>query len=293
MAVAETENTIIQGLYTNPVFSQLMRRNFDKQSVWYDLVNHKYEKEVKNQGDRVVIYQAGNVGLKDYVKGQDMVFEDPDGNKIEVVLDQQKYYAFTLEDIDVKQSTIKGLGEMYVARGQHEFTMAKDAFISTKIWDGLTEENKLTTGSFTKDNAYNVLTRLAARLHWVGALKTNGKGYDGKNPWLVVDPDLMGVILEAPQTTKATDAGDKTTREGAVARLAGFDIKVSNAGDEEATTRKIIAGTTEAFAFVEQIAKTQVGRAENRFATKYSALHLYGGDVIQEKALAGMEITLA
>lgn len=292
MAEAVTE-TVIQGLYTNAVFSQLMRRNFDKQSVWYDLVNHKYEKEVKNKGDRVVIYQAGNVDLKDYVKGQDMVFDSPDGNKVEVVLDQQKYYAFQLEDIDVKQSEIKGLGEMYVARGQQENTMAKDSFISTKIWDGIHGDNLLTTGSFTKDNAYNVLTRLMARLHWAGAIKSNGKGFDGKNPWLVVDPDLFGVILEAPQTTKATDAGDKTTREGTVAKLAGFDIKVSNNSDPKAKTRKLIAGTTEAFAYVDQISKTQVSRAEKRFATNYSALYLFGGDVIQDKALAGMEVSLA
>lgn len=286
-------DTVIQGLYTNPVFSQLMRRNFEPLSVWYDLVNHKYEKELKNHGDRVVIYQAGDVTLKDYVKGQDMVFEDPDGNKIEVVLDQQKYYAFQLEDIDVKQSDIKGLGEMYVKRGQLENTLAKDTFIATKIWDGIHDDNLLTTGAFTKDNAYNVLTRFIARLHWVGAITANGKGFDGKNPWIVVDPDLMGVILEAPQTTKATTEGDATTRKGTVAQLAGFDIKVSNNSDPKADTRKIIAGTTEAFAYVDQISKTQVSRAENRFATKYSALYLFGGDVIQEKALAGMEVTLA
>ena len=43
---AETD-TIINGLYTNPVFSQLMRRNLDPQSVWYGLVNFKWEKELK------------------------------------------------------------------------------------------------------------------------------------------------------------------------------------------------------------------------------------------------------
>lgn len=291
--VAATTDTIINGLYTNAVFSQLMRRNFEPLSVWYDLVNHKYEKELKNKGDRVVIYQAGDIELKDYVKGQDMVFESPDGNKIEVVLDQQKYYAFQLEDIDVKQSEVKGLGEMYVKRGQLENTLAKDSFISTKIWDGIHGDNLLSTSTFTKDNAYNVLTRLMARLHWAGAITANGKGFDGKNPWIVLDPDLFGVVLEAPQTTKATTAGDETTRKGTVAQLAGFDIKVSNHSDQKAQTRKIIAGTTEAFAYVDQISKTQVGRAEKRFATNYSALYLFGGDVIQDKALAGMEVTLS
>lgn len=292
MAEAVTE-AIISGLYTNPVFSQLMRRNLDKQSVWYDLVNHKYEEQLKTKGDRVVIYQAGDITLRDYVKGQDMSFDNPEGNKIEVVLDQQKYFGFTIEDIDVKQSEIKGLGEKYIDRAQSTVTLAKDTFISTKIWDGIAEDNVLTTGNFTKDNAYNVLTRLMAKLSWAGAIKLNGKGFDGKNPWIVVDPDLFGVILEAPQTTKATVEGDATTRKGTVAKLAGFDIKVSNNSDPKAATRKIIAGTTEAFAYVDQIAKTKVAVAENRFATKYSGLYLFGGDVAEAKALAGMEVNMA
>ncbi|MCM1003569.1 MAG: hypothetical protein NC408_04435 [Candidatus Gastranaerophilales bacterium] len=288
----EVTDTIIKGLYTNPVFSQLMRRNLDKQSVWYDLVNHKYEDALKSKGDRVVIYQAGDITLRDYVKGEDMTFDDPEGNKIEVELSQQKYFGFSLEDIDVKQSEIKGLGEKYIDRAQTTITLAKDSFIATKIWDGLSSDNLFESVAITKDNVYNLLTRLMARLSWASAVKANGTGYDGKRPWLVVDPDVLGVILQAPETTSATESGFKTTREGTVARLAGFDIKVSNNSDEKADTRRIIAGTTEGFAYVDQIAKTKVQPAEKRFATNYSGLYLYGGDVIQEKALAGVPVTL-
>ena len=286
------QDTIIQGLYTNPVFSQLMRRNLDPQSVFYGLVNFKWEKELKTHGDRVTIYQAGNIPVRDYVKGEDMTFDSPEGNKIDIVLDQQKYFGFQLEDIDVKQSSIKALGEKFIDRAQSEITLVKDTFISTKMWDGLSEDNMLDTAEFNKDNAYRILSKLMARLRWTSAVKNNGTGYDGKRPWIVTDPDTFGVILEAPQTTKATDAGDKTTREGTVARLAGFDIKVSNHGDSAATNRKIIAGTTEAFAFVNQINKTKVQEAEKRFATNYSGLYLFGGDVAEDKALAGMTVTL-
>lgn len=286
------KDTVINGLYTNAVFSQLMRRNLDKQSVWYDLVNHKYEEQLRTKGDRVVIYQAGDITLKDYVKGQDMVFESPKSNKIEVVLDQQKYFGFQLEDIDVKQSEIKGLGEKFIDRAQATVTLAKDTFIQTKLWDGLTEDNKLDTVALTKDNAYETLTKFMARLRWASAVKANGTGFDGRRPWLVVDPDVLGVLIAAPQAIKATESGDKVTREGTILRLAGFDIKVSNNSDEAAATRKMIAGTTEAFAYVEQINKTKVDPAEKRFATNYSGLYLYGGDMVEEKAVAGMEITL-
>jgi hypothetical protein len=269
-----------------------MRRNFDKMSVWHDLVNVKWEKELKTHGDRVVIYQAGDIAVKDYVKGQDMVFEDPKGNRIEIVLDQQKYYAFTLEDIDVKQSTIKDLGDKFVERGKAENTLVKDTFISTRMWDGLTEANTIPKSTLTKHEAYGLLTKLRSRLVWSGALLPNGKGFDGKAPWLVVDPDVMGILSQAPEAIKATAEGDKTTREGTVLKLAGFDIKETNHLTEGSETRKLIAGTTEAFTFINQLSKTKVMPAEKRFGTNYSALYLFGGDVVQEKALAGSEVTL-
>ncbi len=290
--MAAEKETIINGLYTNPVFSQLMRRNLDPQSVWYGLVNFKWEKELKKHGDRVTIYQPGNIPVRDYVKGQDMSFDSPDGNKIEVVLDQQKYFGFQLEDIDVKQSDIKGLGEIHIDRAQTAITLVKDTFISTKIWDGIHADNMITDAStLTKDTVYGLLTQLMGKLRWTSAVKSNGTGYDGKRPWLVVDPDVFGIILQAPETGKATVEGDKTTREGTVLKLAGFDIKVSN-HSANGGARKIIAGTTEGFAFVNQIQKTKVQQAEKRFATNYSGLYLFGGDVVQEKALAGAEVTL-
>lgn len=286
------EGTIINGIFTEAVFSQLMRRNLDAQSVWYDLVNRKYEGEIKNKGDKVIIRQAGNIAVKDYVKGTPMEYENPEGNTIELPIDQQKYFGFTLEDIDVKQSDIKGLGEAYIDRAQTEITLVKDTYISTKVWDGIYDKNMLEQVALTKDNVYGTLTRLMGALRWTSAVKNNGTGFDGKRPWLVVDPDVFGILLQAPETGKATAEGDKTTREGTVLRLAGFDVKVSNHATQGAETRKIIAGTTEGFSYADQIAKTKVATDKDSFANYYSGLYLYGGAVTQEKALAGVTVTL-
>lgn len=48
-------DTIMNGVFTPTVFSKLMRRNLDPQSVFYDLVNRDYEGEIKNKGDKVII----------------------------------------------------------------------------------------------------------------------------------------------------------------------------------------------------------------------------------------------
>lgn len=291
MAEAVT-GTIIGGLFTEAVYSQLMRRNLDPMSVWNGLVNRKWEGEIKAKGDKVVIRQAGNVTIKNYVKGVDMEFENPEGNHLTLEIDQLKYFGFYLDDVDIKQSDIKDLGEMYVARGQQAITEDKDLYIATKILDGIAEKNTLDSLALTKDNAYNALTRLRAKLAWSRVLKQNGTGFDGKRPWLVVDPDVMGVLSEAPQAIKATEAGDKVTREGTILRLAGFDIKESNITDPAAGTRNIIAGTTEAFTYADQITNTKVTRAEKRFGYYHAGEYLYGGRVVEENALALLPVTL-
>lgn len=288
-----TEGTIISGIFTPEVFSKLMRRNLDAQSVWYGLVNRKYEGEIKNKGDVVHIRQAGNISVKDYVKGTPMQYENPKGNVIDLKIDQQKYFAFTIEDIDKVQSDLE-LIQAYIDRAQAEITLVKDTYISTKVWDGIHTDNMLTvTDAISKDNIYGLFTRLMGRLRWTSAVKDNGTGYDGRRPWAVVDPDVFGILLEAPQTTKATVEGDKTTREGTVLKIAGFDVKVSNHADPSASTRKIIVGTTEGFSYADQIAKTQSLRDKDSFASYNSGLYLFGGATTQEKALAGVSVTLA
>lgn len=293
MATTPTEGTIKSGIFTPEVFSKLMRRNLDPQSVWYDLVNRDYEGEIKAKGDVVHIRQAGNISVKDYVKGTAMTYESPKGNVIDLTIDQQKYFAFEIEDIDKVQSDLE-LVNKYIARAQSEITLVKDTYIATKVWDGIHNDNMLTAvDALDKDNIYNLFTRLMARLRWVSAIKNNGTGYDGKRPWAVVDPDVFGIILEAPQATKATIEGDKTTREGTVIRFAGFDVKISNHTDPTAKTKKIITGTTEGFSYADQIAKTQSLRDKDSFSNYNSGLYLYGGVVSQEKALAGVQATLA
>ena len=291
MADAVT-GAITNGIFTEAVYSQLMRRNLKPMSVWHDLVNTKWEGEIKNRGDRVIIRQPGVVPIRDYVKGEDMTFDNPEGNKIELIVDQLKYFGFYLDDVDVKQADIKPLGEVYVVQGQQSIIEEKDTFIATKILDGITEKNTLTQVALTKDNAYRKLTQLRARLVWSKVLKANGLGFDNKHPWLVVDPDVMGILSEAPQAIKATDAGDKVTREGTIIRLAGFDIKENNHTEEGASVRNIIAGTTEGFSYADQIINTQIRRAEKRFGTYYAGEYVYGGAITEEKALAMLPVTL-
>lgn len=292
--MASTTITVKNGLFKPEIMSKELLRNMDANSVWLDCVNRNWQGEIKNQGDTVKINQPGDITVKTYVKGTPMVYESPNGKQDTLVIDQQKYFAFDIEDIDEVQANIALVGQ-YFDRARTAISLEKDTYIATKAWAGIDAGNIVTapTGGLTKDNAYSVFVQLRAALRWSNAIKNNGRGYDGKQPYAIVDPAVMGVLLSTDQAIHATNAGDETIRRGSVLRFAGFDIKESTNLDRTETKHKIIVGTTEAITFADQITKTRTLEDKDDFVAHCAGLYLYGGAVLQGKALAGLETTLA
>ena len=202
-----------------------------------------------------------------------------------------KYFAFFIDKISrvqAKPELING----YFDRAKVAINLEKDTYLSTLAFAGIDAGNIQNTTGLTKDTVYGYFTALMGKLRWANVLQSNGVGFDGKRPFAVVDPDVLGVILAAPENLKSTAEGDKTSREGTVIRFAGFDIKVStNANKEE---KKVIVGTTEAITLADQITETQTVRDKDAIGGAYcSGLYVYGAKVVQPKALAGGTVTIA
>lgn len=291
--MAATTITVKNGLFKPEIMSKELLRNLDNNSVWLDCVNRDYEGEIKNQGDTVIVNQPGDITVKTYVKGTPMVYESPNGTQNKLVIDQQKYFAFDIEDIDEVQANVT-LVSKYFDRARSAISLEKDTFIQTKAWLGIDSGNVIEapTGGLTKNNAYGLFVKLRGALRWSNALKNNGRGFDGKQPYAIVDPDIMGVLLETDQAIHATESGDETIRRGTVLRFAGFDVKEST-NVTRGNSHKIIVGTTEAISYADQITKTRTLQDKDDFAAHCAGLYLYGSEVFQGKALAGSEVTIA
>lgn len=285
------DGLIKDGIFTPEVMSKKMLRNLDANSVWKGLVNHNWEGEIKEAGDTVIINQYGDIAVKDYVIGTPIEYEHPKGENLLLVVDQQKYFAFFIDKISRVQAKPE-LIDGHFARAKVAINLEKDTYLSTLAFAGL--EKAIDQAGLTKDNIYAYFTRLMGALRWNNALQNNGTGFDGKRPFAVVDPDVYGIMLAAPENTKATVEGDKTTREGTVLKFAGFDVKVSTNADPDATNKKVIVGTTEAITLADQITETQTVRDKDAIGGAYcSGLYVYGAKVVQPKALAGGTVTLA
>lgn len=287
------DGLIKDGIFTPEVMSKKMLRNLDANSVWKGLVNHNWEGEIKEAGDTVIINQYGDITVKDYVIGTAVEYEHPEGENLILKVDQQKYFAFFIDKISRVQAKPE-LVDGYFSRAKVAINLEKDTYLSTLAFAGIDTENVVDKTGLTKDTIYGYFTQLMGALRWANAIQNNGTGFDGKRPFAVVDPDVYGIMLAAPENTKATVEGDKTTREGTVLRFAGFDVKVSTHSNKEEANKKVIVGTTEAVTLADQITETQTIRDKDAIGGAYcSGLYVYGAKVVQPKALAGGTVTLA
>ena len=77
-------------------------------------------------------------------------------------------------------------------------------------------------------------------------------------------------------------------------QFAGFDIKQSTVFPAPTTTtaQTIIAGTTEAITYADQILKTESIKDKDYFGDYVRGLYVYGGLVVQPECLASASVTI-
>ena len=80
--------------------------HLDKNLVYGNLCNRDYEGDISQAGDTVTINQIGDISIKDYKKTEDITLDDVDGTPTQLKIDQQKYFAFKVDDVDAAQANV-------------------------------------------------------------------------------------------------------------------------------------------------------------------------------------------
>lgn len=263
------EITAKGGGFTPQIWSDKININLDNYGAYNGIVNRKYEGDIKRKGDTVKFYTYGNLTVKDYTKA-DITFEDPQGTLTELKVDQNKFIAFEVDDIDKIQSNVD-LVNGFTKRMAIAFAKTKDLFIHNLAVAGAGKTLSSTT--LTKDNVWEVICNMYAELADANAI-VDGVDYSGKRPALVITPKAEGILKQAPQYF-ANAFGNEVLRKGQIGIIGGFDVFV----DSNIDGSEMVALTSDAIMFAEQITETQTGKAEKSFKDYVKSLHVYGGVV--------------
>lgn len=257
------------------------------------VVNRSYEGQIAGGGDTVRITSISRPTIAAYTKNVTAITPETltDAER-SLVIDQSYYFAFEVDDIDMRQSASGG-ALLAEAANEAAYGLADtaDQFLMTTILAGVPAGNKIgataiTTQSLAQTGVLGLKTKLDA-----ADVPSQGR-------YIVAPPWFVNMLLNGSALASVANAGtDAGLRNGQVGRLFGFDLLMSNniaAGyNSQADDYAVIAGVASAVTFAEQINKVEAYRPESAFSDAIKGLHLYGAKVVRPTALATLQASVS
>lgn len=263
------------------LWSARLLEHLDKNLVLGNLVNHSWEGEIKNYGDTVKINQISDITVGDYTKGTAITYEDVTGTPTELKIDQQKYWAFKVEDIDAAQANIRLVDEA-MKRASYALRDVIDQKIAAHAADAGIQIAQ--TALATPEAAYEALVSLSVAL--------DEKNVPDGGRWAVVPPWFYGLILKDNRfVASGTQSAAASLESGRIGGAANFTVYKSNNLTTASSVTSLMAGNSTAITMARQIIKTEALRLENNFVDAVRGLLVYGTAVVQPNALACMKVT--
>ncbi|KOG21996.1 P22 phage major capsid protein family protein [Streptomyces viridochromogenes] len=254
------------------------------------IINRDYEGEISASGDTVHIGSLTRPTIATYTKNSTAINPQTLTTTDQTLLvDQSKYFAFEVDDIDRRQARDGGQ-LLNKAANDAAFGLADTADLFLSALMTANAGNVITAGdAATADAAYKIVLALKVKLD---KAKVPSAGR-----FLIVSPEFHALLLQDARFIDASQYGDSNAiRNGEVGRILGFNVLVSlnlpagTAGTAPEVSNFVVAGHAMATTFAEQINKVEAYRPEGSFGDAIKGLHLYGAKVVRPEALAVMDV---
>lgn len=238
-------------------------------------LNTEYEGDIANGGETVKITSFNTPTVNTY--SGSITREALTDTTQSLAIDQQKYFAFLVDDVDRVQAA-GSFDAITTDAAKALVDVAENFAISTMLAGG-------TAGGGT-----TAITDFAGAYGRVSALRTalNKAKVPASDRYLAVNADFSALLLGSGSTlTKVNEAGGATElREGVLGRLLGFTILDSNASALANSDKPAaVAYHGRSVAYADQIVKTRANQALDAFGDQIDGLHVYGGKVLRATAV--------
>lgn len=246
------------------------------------VANRQYEGDIAEAGDTVTINSISRPTVGTYTKNSTTITpETLTTAERKLTVDQSKYFAFEVDDVDARQARNSG-ALMSEAMSESAYALADtaDQFIVGKYTDVDAANALGTVAVTTADLAFTQIRRLKVKLDEANVPQ--------QDRYVVVPPWYHGLLLENAKFVDASASGStEPLLNGLVGRALGFNILVSNnAPNVTGDDYLVLAGHPSAITYAEQINKVEAYRPEGSFSDAVKGLHLYGCKVVRPSAMA-------
>ena len=296
------------GTFIPTIWSGKLNVKFYATTVFGEISNTSYEGEIKNQGDKVIINNVPSITINDYTVGQNLNYEVPAPETVELIIDKAKYFGVNVADVLAMQSQPK-LMDMFTNDASKQMAITIDrALLRAHATTAAAANKGATAGAISggyslgtdnspitlaANNVIETITALASTL--------DEQNVPDTDRWLVISPKMRNILM-ASDLRQAYLTGDSQSilRNGKIGTIERFTLYVSNllpsAGANTAfdgstqsgaaARTALMAGHKSAITFASQIAKVETLQNPNDFGTLVRGLNVYGSKTIKPEALA-------
>lgn len=284
-----------------PTFwSKVLLGSLQKQLVFGSdmVINRDFEGEIANAGDSVNVTSIADPIVSTYTPNGTINYESPNDSGQTILIDQAKYFAVKVDDVDAAQAAGNMLTFMQ-GRGAYKVADTADQFIAG-FYTSAAPANAVgssaspkTPGVFTTANPADFYTQviipLGVKLDQANVPDDDGGRYIVLPPWAIGLLAMTGAFVNYPNTAGGTP---QVMQNGFTGRIGNFNVlKSNNTVNYSGSNWAIQAGHKSAITFADQIVKTEALRLQTTFADAVRALHVYGAKVIRPEALAVAYVT--
>ena len=267
--------------------------NDAKQMIWHkayeralktitSLRNHcdfKYERDSKN-AKTVRVLNAVRPSVRTYVPGTAITRDAVSSTKVDIDIDQFRYFNIGLDDV-IKAQSVPGAMEATAAEGALALAEEGDKYVASLVKAGV-EATTPTIASVarftpTKANAIEGVESAFEILY-----SKNNRVSD--TYWLEVAPSYFKYIR--PNILELLTNNVEMAKKGVVGKYANAMVTIENLLPKgQATTANDtvynILRTEHAIAFIEQIDKVEAYRPEDAFEDALKGLYTFGAKVVR------------
>ena len=262
------------------IWSQNLNLQLRRARAFQNVVNRDWEGEIQEQGDTVHITRPSTIAIRAYAGS--VTYDTPTSTQQTLAIDQARYFAFDVDDVDEVQSNVNLVGTYTEEAGQ-SLANDDDQYIAG-LYGGAHADNVIPKAALTADNIYAAFVDASTRL--------NEKNVPQQGRWAVVSPQVLALLLQGNQMINASDLPENVVRDGMIGQVAGFEIYMSNsvqvANDGVDNVEHNLLGHRAAITFADQLVETEALRREDSFSDAVRGLHLYGAKVVRAEALVDL-----
>ena len=260
--------------FIQQIWSKKIQDDLELKCKLVDNCLREYEGDCK-YAQSVKILGVGEPTIGDYNNTKDINIEEMSDRGQVLTIDQAKYFAFYVDDVDKAQS-VPGLKEKYQEKAVHGLAVARDTYVANLI--------KGATNATTADDN----TREAVKEAIDGAIVALRERNFDEEGVIEITPAVYNAFKNE-LITLSTD-NPEYIKKGIVGVYDDFKVIMSNNMAKDSTYAYCCVRGKKAIAFAGQINEVEALRAEKRFKDIVRGLDTFGAKVIDEARIQVIKV---